>query len=106
LPYTTLFRSQEAADGADVLYTDTWTSMGQENEVEQRKFAFAGYQINSDLLAMAAKDAIVLHCLPAHRGQEITDDVADGPRSRIFQQAENRMHAQKAILAHVLEMEK
>jgi ornithine carbamoyltransferase len=95
---------QDAANGADVLYTDTWTSMGQENEVELRKAAFTGYQINKDLLAAAAPGAIVLHCLPAHRGQEITDDVADGPRSRIFQQAENRMHAQKAILAYVLEM--
>src|SRR3989338_4655621 len=91
-----------AARDADVLYTDTWTSMGQETETEKRKSAFAGYQVNNTLLAEAKRDAIVMHCLPAHRGQEITDEVADGPQSRLFPQAENRMHAQKAILAHLL----
>jgi ornithine carbamoyltransferase len=95
----------KAATGADVLYTDTWTSMGQEDETERRKTAFAEYQVNRGLLAHASPDAVVLHCLPAHRGQEITDDVADGPQSLIFPQAENRMHAQKAILAYVFRQE-
>ncbi len=93
---------REAAQAADVLYTDTWTSMGQEAETQKRKVAFTGYQINADLLALAAPDAIVMHCLPAHRGEEITDAVMDGPHSVTFPQAENRLHAQKAILAHLL----
>jgi ornithine carbamoyltransferase len=92
----------EGVIGADVVYTDTWTSMGQEAETEKRKLVFPPYQVNSALLAEAAPDAIVLHCLPAHRGEEITDEVMDGPQSVVFQQAENRLHAQKAILAHLL----
>jgi ornithine carbamoyltransferase len=92
---------QKAAMGADVLYTDTWTSMGQEAEMDRRMAAFAGYQINTALLAQCNPGAVVLHCLPAHRGQEITDEIADGPSSLLFQQAENRMHAQKAILLYV-----
>jgi ornithine carbamoyltransferase len=89
----------EAVSGADVVYTDTWTSMGQEEEAARRATIFPPYQVNSDLLAQAQPEAIVMHCLPAHRGQEITDEVADGPQSAIFDQAENRLHAQKGILA-------
>jgi len=88
---------------ADVIYTDTWTSMGQEEETEKRRKVFPPYQVNEALLAQAARDAIVLHCLPAHRGEEITDEVADGPQSRLFPQAENRMHAQKAILVYLMD---
>jgi ornithine carbamoyltransferase len=91
-----------AVTGADVVYTDTWTSMGQEEEAEQRRKIFPPYQVNSALLAHAAEQAIVLHCLPAHRGEEITDDVADGPQSRLFPQAENRLHAQKAVLVTLM----
>ncbi len=91
-----------AVTGADVIYTDTWTSMGQETEAEQRRAIFPPYQVNSALLKHAAEHAIVLHCLPAHRGEEITDEVADGPQSRLFPQAENRLHAQKAILVYLL----
>ena len=89
----------EAADGVDVLATDTWTSMGQENDGRDRLTPFRPYQVNEKLLAAAAPGAIVLHCLPAHRGEEITDEVMDGPRSAVFDQAENRLHAQKALLA-------
>jgi ornithine carbamoyltransferase len=92
----------EAADGVDVLATDTWTSMGQENDGKDRLTPFRPYQINDKLLAAAAPDAIVLHCLPAHRGEEITDEVLDGPQSAVFDQAENRLHAQKALLAWLL----
>ena len=88
-----------AAEGADLVVTDVWASMGQEPEQKKREQAFAGYQVNSELVAAAEKDAIVMHCLPAHRGQEITDEVADGPHSVLFDQAGNRMHAQKAIVA-------
>lgn len=91
-----------SAKHAHVLYTDTWISMGQEAETEKRRAIFAGYQINDALLEYAQRDSIVLHCLPAHRGEEITDAVADGAHSAIFQQAENRLHAQKAILVHLL----
>lgn len=93
---------QAAVKDADVLYTDTWVSMGQEAEYQQREAAFAGYQINDDLLRHAKPEAIVMHCLPAHRGQEITDDVADGQHSAIFPQAENRLHIQKAILVKLM----
>jgi ornithine carbamoyltransferase len=93
---------REAVQDADAVYTDTWTSMGQEQEAEVRRRAFAGFQVNDELLGLARPDAIVLHCLPAHRGEEITDAVMDGPQSAVFPQAENRMHAQKAILAHLL----
>ncbi len=88
-----------AARAADVLYADTWTSMGQEAEAAERAKVFPPYQVNAALVALAKPNAIVLHCLPAHRGVEITDEVMDGPQSAIFDQAENRMHAQKAIVA-------
>ena len=88
-----------AVRGADVIYTDVWVSMGQEEETEGRLKDLVPYQVNAALVAQARPDAIVMHCLPAHRGQEITDEVADGPHSVLFDQAENRMHAQKAILA-------
>lgn len=87
-----------AAEGADVLYTDVWASMGQEQEAEQRKKIFAGYQINDEVLAAAAPDAMVLHCLPAHREEEITSAVFEAHAAQIFDQAENRLHAQKAVL--------
>lgn len=88
-----------AVEEADAIYTDVWTSMGQEDETERREQTFRPYQVNAELLAKAKPDAIVLHCLPAHRGLEITDEVMDGPQSAVFDQAENRLHAQKAILA-------
>jgi ornithine carbamoyltransferase len=91
-----------ASDDADVLYTDVWTSMGQENESSRRCQEFAGFQINRDLIREAKEDVLVLHCLPAHRGMEITDDVLDGPHSGVFDQAENRLHVQQALLAAVL----
>ena len=83
---------------ADVIYTDVWASMGQEEEREQRLRQFAPYQVNGDLLRLAPAHARVMHCLPAHRGEEVTDGVMDGPRSVVFQQAGNRLHAQKALL--------
>lgn len=92
----------DAVRGADVIYTDVWTSMGQEAETERRKAVFPPYQINEALVKLAKPDVLVMHCLPAHRGEEITDEVADGPNSVLFPQAENRMHAQKAILAALL----
>lgn len=92
----------EAVKGAHVIYTDTWTSMGQEAESEKRKLVFPPYQVNSRLVSEADKDVIVMHCLPAHRGQELTDEVADGPHSVIFPQAHNRLHAQKAVLVKLL----
>ncbi len=92
----------EAVAGAQVIYTDTWTSMGQEDEAAKRERLFPPFQLNRALLARADSGAIVMHCLPAHRGQEITDEVMDGPQSVVFDQAENRMHGQKAILAHCL----
>ena len=95
----------EAVKDADVVYTDTWTSMGQEAEAQKRGKVFPPYQVNSKLLSSAKKTAIVMHCLPAHRGHEITDEVADGPQSAIFQQAHNRLHAQKAILVNLLKEE-
>jgi ornithine carbamoyltransferase len=94
---------REAAAGADVLYTDVWTSMGQEEEAERRQRAFAGFTVDEDLLAAAAPEAVVLHCLPAHRGLEITGDVLDGPRSLVWKQAENRMHVMRGVLAWVTE---
>lgn len=92
----------EAAKEAHVIYTDTWTSMGQEMETKKREAVFPPYQVNASLVDLAQPDAIVMHCLPAHRGQEITDEVADGPHSALFQQAHNRLHAQKAILVTLL----
>lgn len=94
-PYT-------AVKGADVVYTDTWVSMGQEDDYARRVEALKGYSVNADLMRAAGSQAIVMHCLPAHRGYEITDEVADGPQSVIFQQAENRLHAQKAILVKLM----
>ncbi|GIK39375.1 MAG: ornithine carbamoyltransferase [Chloroflexota bacterium] len=91
-----------AAAGADVIYTDVWTSMGQEKETQERLKVFPPYQVNSRLVAQAGSQAVVMHCLPAHRGEEITDEVADGAQSLLFPQAENRLHAQKGILALLL----
>lgn len=93
---------EEAAKDADIIYTDVWTSMGQEKEREERLKAFRSYQINSELVKLAKKDYIFMHCLPAHRGEEVTDDVADSQNSVIFDQAENRLHTQKAILALIM----
>lgn len=91
----------EAVRGAQVIYTDTWTSMGQEEESARREKVFPPYQVNAQLVSEADQDVIVMHCLPAHRNHELTDDVADGPHSVIFPQAHNRLHAQKAILARL-----
>jgi ornithine carbamoyltransferase len=93
---------RHAVAGADVIYTDVWASMGQEEESEQRRRHFADYQVNDALLALAPAHARVMHCLPAHRGEEVTSAVLDGPRSVVFQQAGNRMHAQKALLMWLL----
>ena len=93
---------RSAVDGADVIYTDAWTSMGQEAETEIRRRAFAAYQVNEALCAVAGPGARVMHCLPAHRGEEITSDVMDGPRSLIFGQSENRLHVQKGLLVEIL----
>ena len=92
----------EAADGADVLYTDVWTSMGQEEERERRLADLAGYGIDGKMLALASERAVVLHCLPAHYGEEIAEDILYGPRSAVWDQAENRLHAQKALMALVI----
>jgi ornithine carbamoyltransferase len=92
----------EAVAGRHVISTDVFASMGQEEEAEARLRAFAGYKLDAALMARAAKDAIVLHCLPAHRDEEITDEVIEGPQSRVWQQAENRLHAQKALLESLL----
>jgi ornithine carbamoyltransferase len=92
----------EAVRGADVIYTDVWASMGQEAEAELRKARFVGFQINEALVSLAKPEVLVMHCLPAHRGEEITDGVADGPHSVLFDEAENRMHAQKAVLATLM----
>lgn len=93
---------QDVAQGADVLYTDVWASMGQEKEAEIRKNKFQGFQINDKILKLASEEAIVMHCLPAHRGEEITHEVMEGPQSVVFDEAENRLHAHKAILAALL----
>ena len=93
---------REAAKNADVLYTDVWASMGQEAEAEARKKIFAGYQINADVMSVAKKDAMVLHCLPAHREEEITAEVFEAHADEIFEEAENRLHAQKAVLVKCL----
>ena len=94
--------ARAAATGADVLYTDVWTSMGQEAERERRLEAFGRYQINETLVGFARPSALVMHCLPAHRGEEITDGVLDGPQSIVLDQAENRLHAQKAVVLQLL----
>jgi ornithine carbamoyltransferase len=93
---------KEAMYKADVVYTDVWISMGQEKEAAKKKRKFKNYQLNTNLLSYAKKDAIVLHCMPAHRGEEITDEVIDGPQSAVFDQAENRLHTQKALLEFLL----
>jgi len=94
--------AKAAARGADVIYTDVWVSMGQEAEREAKIKAFSGYQVNGALTAQAAARAVVMHCLPAHRGEEITGEVLDGPQSVVLDQAENRLHAQKALLSLIL----
>ena len=94
--------ARAAATGADVLYTDVWVSMGQEAEREQRREAFSRYQVSETLLGFAKPSALVMHCLPAHRGEEITDAVLDGPRSIVLDQSENRLHAQKAVIFELL----
>jgi ornithine carbamoyltransferase len=93
---------EEAAEGADVVTTDVWASMGQEGEAEERKLAFKGYVLDRELLRRAKPSAIFLHCLPAHRGEEVTDEVIEGPQSRVFDEAENRLHVQKALLATLM----
>jgi len=93
---------QLAVSGADIVYTDVWTSMGQEGEAQERRSIFANYQVNSELLSLAKEDAIIMHPLPAHRGEEVAEDILDSPRSVVFDQAENRMHLQKALLAQML----
>jgi ornithine carbamoyltransferase len=92
----------EAVAGADVVYTDTWASMGQEAEAHARKLVFRPYQVNAAMFAKAKPDALFMHCLPAHRGEEVTDDVIDSPNSVVFDEAENRLHAQKAILLEMM----
>ena len=93
---------REAADGAHVVTTDVWASMGQEEEHAVREMAFAGFQVNAALMGAAQRDAIFLHCLPAHRGEEVTADVIDGPQSRVWDEAENRLHVQKAVMAALM----
>jgi ornithine carbamoyltransferase len=100
---TLLTDPHAAVDGANVLVTDAWTSMGQENDGKDRVSPFRRLQVNTDLLERAARDVIVLHCLPAHRGWEITDEVLDGPASAVWDEAENRLHSQKALLAWLVE---
>lgn len=97
--------AREAASRADVIYTDIWVSMGHESEAEERKKVFSAYQVNETLLRLAKPDAIFLHCLPAHRGQEVTDQVIDSPRSLVYQEAENRLHVQKAIMIELMKNE-
>ena len=96
---------EEAASGADVIYTDVWASMGKEGEAETRRHVFLPYQVDATLFRRAKRDAIFLHCLPAHRGDEVTNDVIDSPRSLVFQQAENRLHSQKAIMLELMKGE-
>ncbi len=93
---------EQAVSQADIVYTDVWTSMGQEAETEKRREAFAGYQVNSELLSLAREDAVFMHDLPAHRGEEVTDDVMDGQASVVFEQSENKMHLLKALLLEIL----
>ena len=99
MDYEWIVDPREAVRGADVVYADVWTSMGQEQEKERRLKAFKGYQINDDLMKLADPDAIFMHCLPAHRGEEVTDSVIDGPQSVVYEEAENRLHIQRAIIA-------
>jgi len=92
----------EAAQGADVVFTDVWASMGQEEEAAQRRAAFAGFQVNKELMAVTNPGCMVQHCLPAHRGEEITEDVFEAHANEIFEEAENRLHAQKAVLVKLM----
>ncbi len=92
----------EAADGADVITTDVWASMGQEEEQQERMRVFQGFQVSEDMMAAATPESIFLHCLPAHRGEEVTEEVFEGKRSRVWDEAENRLHAQKAIMVHLM----
>jgi ornithine carbamoyltransferase len=94
----------EASTGANILYTDVWASMGQEAESDERALVFPAFQLDQKLVDLAATDAVVLHCLPAHRGQEITAEVMDGPRSAVWDQAENRLHTQKALLLRLFDL--
>ena len=94
---------RDAVKGADVVYTDTWTSMGQEKEAEWRRIVFAGYRVDEALMGLARPDALLMHCLPAHRGEEVTDRVLDGPQSIAIEQAENRLHLQKGLMVALLE---
>ena len=93
---------KKAAEGADVIYTDVWASMGQESERAEREKVFRSYCVDADLMSVAKPDAMVMHCLPAHRGEEITDEVFEAHAAEIFDEAENRLHAQKAVLAKLL----
>jgi ornithine carbamoyltransferase len=102
LPEAPGLEPAEAVEGAHALYTDVWVSMGDEDDAERRRELLAPYRIDAELLARARDDAIVLHCLPAHPGEEITEDVLYGERSAVWDQAENRLHAQKALLEHLL----
>jgi ornithine carbamoyltransferase len=94
---------RDAASGADAVYTDVWASMGEEREAEDRKVIFAPYQVNRAVMALAAPDALFMHCLPAHRGEEVTAEVLESPASVVFDQAENRLHTQKALLKMLLD---
>jgi ornithine carbamoyltransferase len=93
---------EEAVRGADVVTTDVWASMGQEQETEARRLAFRGYTVDAALMRLAAPGAIFLHCLPAHRGEEVSEEVIEGPQSKVFEEAENRLHVQKALLATLM----
>ena len=100
--FTICKNPEDAVKGTNVIYTDTWTSMGQESEAEIRRRDFKDYQVNRTLTSLADKDVVIMHCLPAHRGEEITDEVIDGPNSAVYDQAENRMHIEKALLKLLL----
>jgi ornithine carbamoyltransferase len=99
---TLTFEPIEAVENADVVYTDVWASMGQEKDYEKKANLLRGFQVNSDLIKYAKKDCLVMHCLPAHRGEEITDEAMDGKNSVVFDQAENRLHIQKGIILKLM----